>query len=67
MAQFVALVKRYTEVQELTPTIVNEFIERIIVHAPDKSSGHRVQDVEIVYNLIGKVETPGPIENSKTA
>ena len=53
VAQFIALVKKYNEVDTLTPTIVNEFIERIEVHAPDKSSGHRTQQIDIVYNFIG--------------
>ena len=42
------------ELIELTPTIVNEFIKKIIVHAPDKSSGHRVQKIQIIFNFIGK-------------
>lgn len=53
--QFVSLVKQYTEVEELTPKIVNEFIKRIIVYAPDKSSGKRTQMVRIIYNLVGEV------------
>ena len=40
--QFHEIVKKYVGIKELTPTIVNEFIKKIIVHAPDKSSGHRV-------------------------
>jgi len=52
--KFLALVRKYTEVQELTPAIVNEFIQRIEVHAPDKSSGHRTQAVDIQYNFIGQ-------------
>lgn len=53
--QFVRSVRKYTRIEELTPTIVNEFIQRIEVHAPDKSSGHRVQEIDIVYNYIGKM------------
>lgn len=53
VAQFISLVKKYNEIDTLTPTIVNEFIERIEVHAPDKSSGHRTQQIDIVYNFIG--------------
>lgn len=67
VARFLALVKKHTEVEELTPAMLNEFVERINVHAPDKSSGHRVQEVEIVYNCVGAVEIPQDIENSKTA
>lgn len=58
VAQFIALVKKYSEIDALTPAIVNEFIERINVHAPDKSSGHRSQQVDIVYNFIGMLPTP---------
>lgn len=56
--RFLRLVRRYTEVEELTPEIVNEFIQRIEVHAPDKSSGHRQQRVDIIYNFVGQFEPP---------
>ena len=36
---FLATIKKYTEIQELSPAILNEFIEKILVHAPDKLSG----------------------------
>ena len=58
VAQFIALVKKHNEIDALTPAIVNEFIERINVHAPDKSSGHRTQQIDIVYNFIGMLPTP---------
>ena len=58
IAQFIALVKKYSEIDTLTPAILNEFIERINVHAPDKSSGHRTQQIDIVYNFIGILPTP---------
>ena len=58
VAQFIALVKKYSEIDTLTPAILNEFIERINVHAPDKSSGHRTQQIDIVYNFIGILPTP---------
>ena len=41
--QFLALLEKYVDIPELTPTIVNEFIKQIIVYAPDKSSGKRTQ------------------------
>lgn len=65
VTQFIALVRKYIDMQELTPTIVNEFISRIIVHAPDKSSGHRVQRIDIQYNFIGIL--PAVLPKSKTA
>lgn len=56
---FAAIVRKYVGIRELTPTIVNEFVKRIIVHAPDKSSGHRRQKIELVWNFIGEVNLPG--------
>ena len=53
---FAAIIRKYVEVRELTPTIVNEFEKKIIVHAPDKSSGHRRQKIEVVWNFIGELE-----------
>jgi hypothetical protein len=35
-----------------------ECIEKIVVHAPDKSSGHRKQKVEIYYNCVGIIAVP---------
>ena len=52
VGQFLALVKKYTEIEELTPTILNEFIDHIDIHAPDKSTGHRVQFITIHYRFV---------------
>ena len=52
--QFREIIRKYVGITELTPTIVNEFIKKIIVHAPDKSSGHRVQKIQVVFNFIGE-------------
>lgn len=56
--QFREIVRKYVGIKELTPTIVNEFIKKIIVHAPDKSSGHRVQKIQIIFNFIGEFTPP---------
>ena len=56
--RFLALVNKYVDIPELTQTMVNEFIQKIIVYAPFQSEGHRVQNVEIVFNFVGKVEIP---------
>ena len=58
-ASFAAIVRKYVGIRELTPTIVNEFVKKIIVHALDKSSGHRRQKIELVWNFIEEVNLPG--------
>ena len=59
---FLTNVRKYTDVEELTPTILNEFIQRIDVHAPDKSSGKRIQQIDIFYNAVGVIDIPTPEE-----
>ena len=54
--QFLALAKKYTDFTELTTPMINEFIEKIIVHAPEKVDGDRVQEVEIYLSFIGCFE-----------
>ena len=57
---FMALAKKYTDFTELTPQMIYEFVDRIIVHAPEKIDGERVQEVEIHLKYIGKFDTPLP-------
>ena len=53
---FIALAKRYTDIQELTPELLRRFIRKIVVHEKDvKWSKHARQTVEIHYNDIGWV------------
>ena len=50
-AQFIGIVRKYSEIPKLTPEIMHEFIEKIVVHAPDKSSGHRTQQIDIHFRF----------------
>ena len=54
---FIRAVQKYEHITELTPEIMHELIEKIVVHAPDKSSGHRTQQIEIHYRFDVAVTT----------
>ena len=56
-AQFIGIVRKYSEIPKLTPEIMHEFIEKIVVHAPDKSSGHRTQQIDIHFRFNVAVAT----------
>ena len=56
--EFLSLVRKYTDIQELTPVIVNEFVDKVMVHKIEEIDGERVQEIEIFLNYIGKVELP---------
>ena len=51
--QFILRAKKYPNLQELTPAVLHDLVNKVYVHAPDKSSGHRVQDVHISLACIG--------------
>ena len=58
--QFMELARKYTDFSELTTPMINEFIEKIIVHAPEKMDGDRVQEIGIYLKFIGHFELPAP-------
>ena len=55
---FLKIVKKYTQPTELTPALLRAFVEKIIVHAPDKSSGHYVQRIDVLLSRkkLGKMD-----------
>ena len=55
---FITLTQKYVDVEKLTQTIVNEYIKKIVVYAPDKSSGKRKQNVKIFFNFVDDVDIP---------
>ncbi|MFR1632897.1 MAG: DUF4368 domain-containing protein [Oscillospiraceae bacterium] len=58
LEKFVSLVRSYTEVQNLTPEILNSFIDKIYIGKPERIDGQRVQEVKIIYKLVGAVNIP---------
>jgi len=50
-------IQKYEHITELTPEIIHELIEKIIVYAPDKSGGHRTQQIEIHFRFDVAVDT----------
>lgn len=57
-ATFLRTVKKYTDIQELTPLILNELVEKIVVHQAQGVGKNRTQKLEIHYNFIGVLDTP---------
>ena len=55
IVKLICLVKKYTGITELTPEIVREFIEKIVVHQAERKDGKKTQAVEIIYNGVGAI------------
>ena len=58
IAAFVERTKRYTEIKELTPAIVNKFISEIVVSQKQTVNGKTVYPIDIYYNGVGIIQTP---------
>lgn len=55
---FMELTKRYTDFAELTASMINEFVSKIIIHKAEGKGADRMQEVEIYLNYVGKIELP---------
>ena len=53
MNLFIGKVRKYLNLDELTPAILNDMVKAVYVHAPDKSKGYRGQQIDISYDLVG--------------
>lgn len=51
--RFISKVHKYFDLQELTPSVLNDMVKRVYVHAPQKIDGKRTQEIDIVYDLVG--------------
>jgi len=66
---FLSLVRKYTDIKELTAEIIREFVEKIYVYKAERIDGKRVQRIQIVWNCIGEFEPPASTstKNEKSA
>jgi hypothetical protein len=64
--KFLELAKRHTDFSELTVPLITEFIEKVIVHEADRSSGKRTQQVDVHLNFIGQFDVPEESEPDDT-
>ena len=57
--------RRYSEFDELTVRMLNEIVEKVVVHEGDKSSGKRIQKVDVYLNFIGRFDFQLPEKNAE--
>ena len=55
ISKFMARISKYTELPKLTVEIVNELIDKIVIHKPTGTKRNRIIQVDIYYNFIGKL------------
>ena len=58
ITQFISNVKKYTEITELSAEILNELIEKIVIHQQEKVNSKKVQEIDIYYRGVGIISFP---------
>ena len=58
ITQFISNVKKYTEIDHLTAEILNELIEKIVIHQQEKVNGKKIQEIDIYYRGVGIISFP---------
>lgn len=56
--KFIAVVRRYTDFKELNTPMLNEFVEKVIVHEATGDRKNRKQKIDIYFNFVGQIEIP---------
>ena len=66
--KFMEVVRKYQDCGEITTPMLNEFIEKIVVHEADKSGGrlNRKQKVDIYFNFVGQIDLSEPITQEES-
>ena len=65
--QFITNVKKYTEITELTPEILNELIEKILIHQAENVNDKKVQEIDIYYRGVVIISFPVSFDDMKMA
>ena len=58
LSKFIKMVKTYSEIRELTPEILNSFVEKIIISETEWYAGRKMQEVKIIYKFVGATYLP---------
>ncbi len=63
--RFISKVQKYLDLDELTPSVLNDMVKAVYVHAADKSKGHREQQIDLVGILPASLLND--LQNGETA
>lgn len=58
MNEFLKLVDKYLDIQELDAAILNELVKKIVVHSPVKENGRKQVQIELYFTYVGQIRIP---------
>ena len=59
-----AIVKRYSDFDEITPEILRAFVDKVIIHEKVKVDGRYVHTIESIYNFVEAIDLPVLVDTS---
>ncbi len=67
--KFLKMIEKYTNIEELTVPMINEYIEKIVVHKATggRKGKDRKQQVDVYFNFIGNCQVPQKVDMEKKA
>lgn len=66
VGKIVAIVKKYSHITELSPQILNELVDKVIVQQAEKVDGKRRQDIEVYFNGVGQISSDAEKKSETT-
>ena len=63
--QFAFAVRKFMQMETLTPALLNELIEKIEVHSIEGKGKNKTQRIVIHYRFVGYIEIPSNTDNYK--
>ena len=67
VGRFLDMVRKYTDIREMTAEGIRKFVGRIYVHQAERVNGKKIQRIRIVWNCIGEFTPPMPTQKKETA
>ncbi len=58
VTRFMRSIRKYTEITELTPELVREFVQKVVVYQAEKINGRRTQRIDLYFNGVGQICLP---------
>ncbi|MDU5362703.1 MAG: DUF4368 domain-containing protein, partial [Finegoldia magna] len=67
--KFLKMIEKYTDIEELTVPMINEYIEKVVVHEATggRKGKDRKQQVDVYFNFIGNCQVPQKADIEKMA
>lgn len=62
MDKFFVLADKYADIEELNAVVVNELVDKIVVHSPERRHSKKLVTIDVYFTYVGKIRIPLQME-----